>query len=194
MAAGDGRGSLYAYPAGARRPKVPVLTYGRGATTVQTSVPVGRGGAIVVENSGSKSRSVAVDLAGAYEPAALDGRPQLRAPRPPRSGRRHRLRSCSWRTWATAPPRTSRCQDVVRRGTDSVLLQVTAKRAKNAGTLDLLASGSGAARTPSTSRSRTGQTVTGTVVAGVSDGARSASATSARGAWRSASRCSGSFR
>ena len=51
--AGEGRGSLYAYPAGGNRPKVPVLTYGRGATTVQTSVPLGRDGAIVIENDGS---------------------------------------------------------------------------------------------------------------------------------------------
>ena len=37
------------------RPRVPVLSYDRNATTVHTSVPIGRGGTIVLENAGKAS-------------------------------------------------------------------------------------------------------------------------------------------
>ena len=121
----------------------------------------------MVENSGSKSRSVAVDLAGAYEPAALKG------------GRSFGLRAhpaavvdtgsdLQLANLGDGTTKDFSVSDVVRRGTDSVLLQVTAKRAKNAGTLVFWRPGAARPDTVDLSVGR-GQTVTGTVVAGVSD-------------------------
>ncbi len=168
VAGGEGRGSLYAYPAGGNRPKVALLSYGRGATTVQTSVPVGRGGAITVENDGSKGREVAVDIVGAYEPAALSG------------GRSLGLRARPAKVVDTASDlqlsnfgggttKDFSVADAVPRGTDTVLLQVTAKRAKDVEALTFWRPGSSRPDTVDLSVAP-GRTVTGTVVAGVGDG------------------------
>ena len=165
---GEGRGSLYAYPAGGDRPKVPVLEYGREATTVQSSVPVGRGGSIIVENVATNGRSVAVDVAGAYEPASLAGGHSL--------GLRGRpstvvdtgsdLQLANLGDGAT---KDFSVGDAVPRGTDAVLLQVTAKGAKHPGTLTFWRPGT---RRPSSVDLSVipGQRVSGTVVARVGDG------------------------
>jgi hypothetical protein len=168
VAGGEGRGSLYAYPAGGNRPKVALLSYGRGATTVMTSVPVGRGGAVTFENDGSRGREVTVDIVGAYEPASLAGGRSLglRA-RPAKvvdTGSNLQLSN-----FGGGKTKDFSVADAVPRGTDTVLLQVTSKRAKGPGTLTFWR--------PGTSRPDTidlsvapGRTVTGTVVAGVGDG------------------------
>jgi hypothetical protein len=168
VAAGEGRGSLYAYPAGGNRPKVPVLAYARAATTVQTSVPVGRGGAIVIENQGNKSRSVAVDVAGAYEPASLAGGHSLGLRARPMTvvDTGSDLQLANLGDGATKDFSVS---DAAPKGTDSVLLQVTAKAAKQPGTLTFWSAGT--ARPDSVDLSVTpGQSVSGTVVARVGDG------------------------
>ncbi|MEO8106354.1 MAG: hypothetical protein ABI720_03465 [Actinomycetes bacterium] len=165
--AGDGRGSLYAYPAGTNRPKVPVLAYGRAATTVQTSVPVGRGGAIVIENDGTKTRSVAVDVAGAYEPASLAGGHSLGLRARPKTvvdtGSGLQLKNLG-----DGATKDFSVGDATPRRTDSVLLQVTAKGAKHPGTLTFWRPGT--ARPDSVDLSVTpGQPVTGTVLSRVGD-------------------------
>lgn len=168
VAAGEGRGSLYAYPAGGNRPKVPVLAYARPATTVQTSVPVGRGGAIVIENQGNKGRSVAVDVAGAYEPASLAGGHSLGLRARPKTvvDTGSDLQLANLGDGATKDFSVS---DAAPKGTDSVLLQVTAKAAKQPGTLTFWSAGT--ARPDSVDLSVTpGQSVSGTVVARVGDG------------------------
>lgn len=162
---GQGRGSIYAYPAGSNRPRIPVLTYGRGATTVQTSVPVGRDGAVIVENQGSDGRDVAVDIAGAYEPAALKGGHSLALRRVPKTvvdtGSNLELSNLGEGT-----TKDFSVSDAVARGADSVLLQVTARRATTAGKLTFWRAG--VSRPGTTDLSITpGQTVTGTVVAGL---------------------------
>jgi len=68
VSGGEGRGSLYAYPAGGNRPKVALLSYGRRATTVMTSVPVGRGGAVTFENDGRNQHNVLPVVDGAFAP------------------------------------------------------------------------------------------------------------------------------
>jgi hypothetical protein len=165
---GAGRGSLYAYPAGQDRPKLPVVTYGKKASTVQTQVPVGRGGAIVVENDGSDGRTVNVDLSGAYEPASLAG------------GRSFALRKAPKMVVDTnsdlglsrlgdGASKTFTLGDAVPRGADSVLLQVTAKKAKSDGALTFWQPGSAKPDTVDLSV-RAGDVVTGTVVVMVGDG------------------------
>jgi hypothetical protein len=70
---GRGRGAVYVYPAGAVRPQQPLAEYRRSAQTVQATVPLGRGGALVVENVGRTGRQLDVDLVGSYEPLAVSG-------------------------------------------------------------------------------------------------------------------------
>jgi hypothetical protein len=168
VGSGEGRGSLYAYPAGGKRPKVPVLAYEGAATTVQTTVPVGRGGAVVIENAGTKTRSVAVDLGGAYEPAALSGGHSLGLRSKPMAvvDTGSDLQLANLGDGAT---KDFSVRDATPKGTDSVLLQVTAKAAKQPGTLTFWRSGT--ARPDSVDLSVTpGQSVSGTVVARVGDG------------------------
>ena len=119
---------------GRDRPKLPVVTYGKKASTVQTLVPVGRGGSIVVENDGTSSRTINVDLSGAYEPAALEGGRSFALRKSPKqvvdtgSG-------LGFSNLGDGASKTFRLGDSVPRHTDSVLLQVTAKKAKSAGAL-----------------------------------------------------------
>jgi hypothetical protein len=70
---GPGQGSVFVYPAGSDRPAQPLVQYRGQAQTVQTTVPLGRDGAVIVEHSGAKARAVDVDLVGAYEPKAVGG-------------------------------------------------------------------------------------------------------------------------
>ncbi|MCZ3386625.1 MAG: hypothetical protein LH630_06600 [Actinomycetia bacterium] len=167
VTAGNGRGSLYAYPAGGNRPRIPVLTYGRGATTVQTSVPVGRNAGVVIENQGSNGRDITLDIAGAYEPATLNGGRGLALRATPKTVvdtgsdlQLSFLGDGSTKDFAVG--------DAVARDADSVLLQVTARRATTAGRLTFWRPGG--SRPGTTDLSITpGQTVTGTVVAGLGD-------------------------
>ena len=165
---GPGRGSVFAYPAGQDRPKVAAVTYGKKATTVQTSVPVGRDGAIVVENAGSDGRTVAVDLSGAYEPAALAGGTSLSLRKAPKkvvdTGSGLGLANLG-----DGASKTIALGSSVPRGADAVLLQVTAKKPKSDGTLTFWQPGTPRPGTVDLSV-RSGDIVTGTVVARVGDG------------------------
>jgi hypothetical protein len=165
---GKGRGSLYTYPAGADRPKVPVLSYTRGATTVQTSVPVGRDGAIVVENDGKSGRTVTVDVVGAHEPAALRGGKDLALRKSPRTvvDTESDLQLASL---GAGSVKDFKLGDTVSRDADFVLLQVTARRASSAGALTFWRPDGARPGTVDLSIA-SGQSVTGTVVAGVGDG------------------------
>jgi hypothetical protein len=165
---GEGRGAVYAYPAGQDRPKLPIVTYGKKASTVQTQVPVGRGGSIVVENDGTNGRTVNVDLSGAYEPAALAG------------GRSFALRKSPKKVVDTGSnlgfsnlgdgaSKTFKLGDSVPRSANSVLLQVTAKKAKSDGTLTFWQPGTAKPDTVDLSV-QAGTPVTGTVVAMVGAG------------------------
>jgi hypothetical protein len=168
VTAGKGRGSLYAYPAGADRPKVPVLSYGRGATTVQTSGPVGRDGAIMVQIDGTAERIVTVDVVGAHEPSALPGGKSLALRKAPKTvvdtGSDLQLSALS-----AGSTKDFKLGDAVSRDADSVLLQVTARRASSAGTLTFWRPGGARPGTVDLSVNP-GQTVTGTVVVGIGDG------------------------
>lgn len=167
VAAGTGRGSIYAYPAGGNRPKIPVLTYGRAATTVQTVVPVGRNGAVVIENRGSNGRDLAVDISGAYEPATLTGGRSLALRSAPKtvvdtgSG----LQFSSLGDGAT---KDFSVREAVARDAASVMLQITARRASTAGKLTFWSPGSSRPDTTDLSISP-GQSVTGTVLVGLGD-------------------------
>jgi len=70
---GSGRGAVFVYPAGSDRPAQPLVEYRAKTQTVQTTVPVGRDGAVVVEHVGKKARAVDVDLVGSYEPKSVGG-------------------------------------------------------------------------------------------------------------------------
>ena len=70
---GSGRGSVFVYPAGADRPAQPLVEYRAKAQTVQTTVPLGRDGAVIVEHIGKNARAVDVDLVGSYEPKVVGG-------------------------------------------------------------------------------------------------------------------------
>lgn len=168
VAGGDGRGSLYAYPAGGNRPRIPVLTYGRGATTVQTAVPIGRDGAVLIENAGTNRRDVTVDVVGAYEPASLSGARSLALRAAPKTvvdtGSDLQLSVVG-----DGSTKDFSVGDAVTRDADSVLLQVTARRATTAGKLTFWRPGGSRPGTTDLSISP-GQTVTGTVVAGLGDG------------------------
>ncbi|MFL6289098.1 MAG: hypothetical protein ACJ73L_11945 [Actinomycetes bacterium] len=165
---GAGRGAVYAYPAGQDRPKLPVVTYGRKASTVQTQVPVGRSGSIVVENDGTSSRTVNVDLSGAYEPAALAGGRSFALRKSPKqvvdtgSG-------LGFSNLGDGASKTFRLGRSVPRHTDSVLLQVTAKKAKSDGALTFWKPGTTRPDTVDLSVGA-GGVVTGTVVAMVGAG------------------------
>ncbi|HEX5017442.1 MAG TPA: hypothetical protein VFX15_07645 [Actinomycetes bacterium] len=166
--AGAGHGSLYVYAAGQERPKIPVVTYGKSATTVQTTVPIGRGGSIVVENDGSKSRGVTVDLSGAYEPAALDGGRSLAVRKQPKKVV-DTASGLGFSSLGDGASKTLALGDSVPRGAQAVLLQVTAKNAKSAGSLTFWRPGTAKPGTIDLSM-RPGRAVTGTVIALVGDG------------------------
>jgi hypothetical protein len=168
VSAGAGRGSVFAYPAGQDRPKVAAVTYGKKAATVQTTVPVGRGGAIVVENAGSSGRTVSVDLSGAFEPAALAGGTSFSLRKAPKkvvdTGA-----GLGFSNLGDGATKTFALGGSVPRGVDSVLLQVTAKKPTSDGTLTFWQSGTGRPATVDLSV-RAKDTVTGTVVAQVGPG------------------------
>lgn len=69
-----GSGHLFAYPAGADRPRSPLLSYlPRHVTTIQTVLPVGANGSIVIDNAGRRAKPVWVDVVGAYVPTSSAG-------------------------------------------------------------------------------------------------------------------------
>ena len=72
--ASAGSGELFVYPTGADRPKSSLVTYRAGhRAAVQTVVPVGNGGQVTVENVGSVSKAVEVDVVASYQPSSLAG-------------------------------------------------------------------------------------------------------------------------
>jgi hypothetical protein len=166
--AGSGRGSLFAYPAGGDRPRVPVLTYDKSATTVQTSVPIGRRGAIVVENSGSAGRTVTVDVSGAHEPSALRGGRSLALRKAPKTVVDTRSGE-GLSNLGDGATKDFSVGDSVSRDSDAVLLAVTARGATEAGTLTFWKPGGARPNTVDLSV-QPGQTVTGTVLVGLEDG------------------------
>jgi hypothetical protein len=165
--AGSGSGSVYAYPAGQDRPKVPVLRYGKKASTVQTTVPIGRNGSVVVENVGTSSRTVDVDITGAFEPAALAGGRAFALRRSPtkvvdtRSG-------LAFSHLGAGTSKTFSLGDSVPRDADSVLLQVMTPRSGSDGALTFWQPGTVNPHTTDLSV-RSGEVVTGTVVAKIGD-------------------------
>jgi hypothetical protein len=165
---GSGRGSIYAYPAGSERPRVPVLSYEKSATTVQTSVPIGRRGAIVIENSGTAGRDVTVDIAGAHEPSSLRGGRSLALRKVPKAvvDTRSGLQLSNLSDGTT---KDFTVGDSVSRDADAVLLAVTARGATTSGTLTFWKPGGARPNTVDLSI-QPGQTVTGTVVTGLADG------------------------
>jgi hypothetical protein len=168
VAGGNGRGSLFAYPAGSERPKVATLTYGKSATTVQTPVPIGRGGSIVIENDGSNGRTVNVDVAGAHEPASLPGGRSFALRKTPKTvvdtsaGK-------GFSNLGAGVTKTIGLGDSVPRSADSVMLQVTAKKANSAGALTFWQTGTGKPSTVDLSVPAEDM-VSGTVVVSVGDG------------------------
>lgn len=165
VAPGAGHGAVYAYPAGQDRPKVAAVTYGKKASTVQTTVPVGRGRAIMIENVGTAARMVSVDLSGAYEPAALAGGTSLALSKSPKkvvdTGN-----GLGFAKLGDGASKTISLGKAVPRGADSVLLQVTAKKAKADGALTFWRPGTSRPGTVDLSV-RSGDVVTGTVLAQV---------------------------
>jgi hypothetical protein len=166
--AGAGRGDLYVYPAGGERPRVPVLSYDRHATTVLTSVPLGRRGKIVLENTGKGRRTVDLDISGAYEPAALAGGRSLALRKNPRTvvDTAKNLQVASFGAGTT---KDFSVGDAVPRDAAAVLLQVTVRHARQGGTLTFWE--------PGTERPNTvdlsvvpGGTVTGTVLTSLANG------------------------
>jgi hypothetical protein len=166
--AGAGRGDLYAYPAGRERPRVPVLSYDREATTVHTSVPIGRGGKIVLENVGKSRRTVDLDISGAYEPAALPGGRSLGLKKNPRTvvDTASNLQVASFGAGTT---KDFSVGDAVPRAAQAVLLQVTVRHARTGGTLTFWKTGAERPDTVDVSVAP-GGTVTGTVLTSVADG------------------------
>lgn len=165
---GSGRGSIYAYPAGTDRPKLATLTYGKGATTVQTPVPIGRGGSIVIENDGSNGRTVNVDLAGAHEPASLPGGRSFALRKSPKTvvdtgaGK-------GFSSLGDGVSKTFGLGDSVPKSADAVMLQVSAKKATSSGALTFWQPGT--SKPPTVDLSvPAGDMVSGTVVVSVGDG------------------------
>jgi hypothetical protein len=165
---GSGRGSIFAYPAGSDRPRVPVLSYDKSATTVQTSVPIGRRGAIVVENSGSNGRTVTVDVSGAHEPSSLRGGRSLSLRKAPRTVVDTRSGD-GMSNLGDGTTKDFSVGDSVSRDSDAVLLSITARGATEAGTLTFWKPGGSRPNTVDLSI-QPGQTVTGTVLVGLEDG------------------------
>jgi hypothetical protein len=129
---GAGSGRLFVYPAGAERPRLPFLSYGADATTVQTVVPLGRDGAITVENAGSGRRTVDVDVVGAYEPAALPGGREYAARKVPKTVV-DTSSDLGLSFLGAGTTKDFSVADAVTKDTSSVLLQVTARK-PNGGT------------------------------------------------------------
>ena len=113
-------------------------------------------------------RTVTVDVVGAHEPSALTGGKSLALRKVPKTvvdtGSDLQLSALS-----AGSIKDFKLGDAVSRDADSVLLQVTARRASSAGTLTFWRPGGARPETIDLSVAP-GQTVTGTVVAGVGDG------------------------
>ncbi len=168
--AGNGHGDLFVYPSGGDRPKVPTLSYSKQAQTVTTMVPIGRGGAITVENSGSSSRAVDVDVVGAYEPAALKGGRGYSTRRTPVTVV-DTSRDLGLPKLGVQHTRTFSVATGVNRSAESVLLEVTARHAKQNTRLTFWRADQGFPGTTSLSVSA-GAVVSGIVVASLTDHGR----------------------
>lgn len=165
--AGKGRGDVYAYPAGGDRPRLPILSYGKDATTVHTSVPLGRSGKVVVENDGSR-RTIDVDVSGAYEPPDRPGGRSLALRKGPRTVV-DTASDLQVKSFGEGTTKDFSVGDAVPRDAEAVLLQVSVRRARTAGTLTFWE--------PGTTRPGTvdvsvvpGTTVTSTVVTSLANG------------------------
>jgi hypothetical protein len=145
-----------------------VVSYDKSATTVQTSVPIGRRGAIVVENNGSAGRTVTVDVAGAHEPSSLRGGRSLALRKVPKAvvDTRSGLQLSNLGDGTT---KDFSVGDSVPRDSDAVLLSITARGATTAGTLTFWKPGGARPDTVDLSV-EPGQIVSGTVVTGLADG------------------------
>jgi len=166
VAKGKGGGNLYVYPAGADRPKAPLMTYGAGGQTVQTAIRLGRDGAFIVENLGSR-RSVDLDVQGAYEPAPLGGGRNYAARKTPRAVV-DTANNLGLRALAPGTIKDFSVRDAVTRGTAAVMLQVTVRRPASDAALTFWRPGSQFPGTRDLTIGR-GNVVSGVVVAPVSD-------------------------
>ena len=69
-----GKGRVFAYAAGAKRPWTPVITYhSMHRYTVQTVVPLSSNGSLTVSNLGLRGKPIRVDVVGAYVPPGSPG-------------------------------------------------------------------------------------------------------------------------
>jgi hypothetical protein len=167
---GKGSGNLFVYPAGADRPKSALLSYGRDARTVQTVIPLGRNGSLMVENSGSAARAVDLDIVGAYEPAALPGGRGFASRRQPKTvvDTAKDLGLQSLRGGAT---KDFSVAGLVTTDTTAVLLEVTGRKPRSDAALTFWRPGRGYPGTTDMTVGA-GDTVTGTIVAPVSRSGR----------------------
>lgn len=170
VGSGSGRGSLFVYPAGAERPAQALVEYGRSAQTVQTTVPLGNDGAVVVENVGKAGRPVDVDLVGSYEPQALAGGLGFASKRKPEAVVSTRS-NLGIRRLDGGVAKTFSVADAVPPSTRAVLLQVTVR---DASASTQLVFWDGVRERPGTVDLSAGprRTVTGLVVAPVDEDGR----------------------
>jgi hypothetical protein len=123
---GSGRGSVFVYAAGAGRPSQPLVEYRSKTQTVQTTVPLGRDGAVVVENAGRRARTVDVDLVGTYEPQAGGGGLGF-APRRSPKGVVSTRSDLGIKRLNAGVEKDFSVADATRQDTRAVLLQVTVR-------------------------------------------------------------------
>lgn len=167
VAAGAGRGNLYVFPSGSERPKIPTLAYGRDAQTVTAMVPIGHGGAVTIENDG-QARTVDLDLMGAFEPSALKGGRGYSAKRTPVTVV-DTATNLGLPKVGPARARSFSVSRAVSNKAETVLLQVTARHPKQDTRLTFWQAGTKYPGITSLSVAA-GQTVSGLVVAKITDG------------------------
>ncbi len=164
---GSGNGNVFVYSAGSDRPKLPLFSYGSAQRTVQTVVPIGRDGAIVVENAGGSRREFDVDVVGAYEPASRAGGRSYAARRVPKTVV-DTADNLGLSNLGAGTVKDFSVADAVGHGTKAVLLQVTARKPQSDTELAFWRPGTEAPRTTDMSVNKS-ETVASTVVAAVSD-------------------------
>ena len=164
---GSGNGNVFVYPAGSDRPKLPLFSYGSAQRTVQTVVPTGRDGAIVVENAGDRRREFDVDIVGAYEQASRSGGRSYAARRVPKTVV-DTADDLGLSNLGAGAVKDFSVADAVSRDTTAVLLQVTARKPESNTELSFWQPGTRAPRTTDMSVNRA-EVVGSTVVAAVSN-------------------------